>query len=146
MNSKVSVSLTSFSVLFAVAAVAAPCEDADKEIAGKQQAKRFESDAISGNQRIKVELDYLLYLPPDYRKSGKAWPLVMFLHGSGAVGNDIKRVLAIGPARMAEAKKFPFILLSPQSPQRGWNVNSLNALLDDVVSKHHVDKDRLYLT
>jgi len=141
MNRKLTVWLALFTLILATGAGAT-----DKEITGKQQVKHFEGEITSGNETTKVKFDYLLYLPPDYRETGQGWPLVMFLHGSGGVGNDIKRVQAIGAARIAEAKKFPFILVSPQSPQRGWNVPALNALLDDVVAKHHVDKNRVYLT
>ena len=47
---------------------------------------------------------------------------------------------------MAGGKKFPFILVSPQSPGRGWNPDTLSALLDDVEKNYRVDKNREYLT
>jgi predicted peptidase len=144
MNSKLVVWSCSLAALFVIDGLHTAAGDG--EIIGKQQVKHFEGNIDSGSETTKVKLDYLIYLPPGYGEGSKDWPLVMFLHGSGGVGNDVKRVLAIGPARIAEAKRFPFILVSPQSPQRGWNVKVLNALLDDVVSKHHVDKNRLYLT
>src|SRR5262249_47409491 len=40
----------------------------------------------------------------------------------------------------------PFIVVSPQSPRFGWDVDTLNALLNDVVAHYKVDQDRIYLT
>ena len=111
--------------------------------AGKQTAANFETTVT-----INVTSQYLIYLPDDYYKSGKKWPLVMFLHGSGERGTDIKLVKKNGPPKLiSEGKKFPFILLSPQCPlgQR-WDVLSLSALLDEIEKDYIVDKTRIYVT
>jgi predicted peptidase len=108
---------------------------------GKQQEKSFEKDGDS-----KVKFNYWLYLPPGYGKGEKVWPLVLFLHGAGETGSDIQKVKIHGPPKLAEGKKFPFILVSPQAPVRGWNPGNLNALLDDVMAHYKVDADRVYVT
>jgi len=36
--------------------------------------------------------------------------------------------------------------VSPQAPQRGWQAETLNGLLDDVLAHYKVDKDRVYVT
>src|SRR5205823_8731331 len=52
-----------------------------------------------------------------------------------------------GPPKIVDSRKdFHFIVVSPQSPTFGWNVDALNALLDEVVSKYQVDRERIYLT
>lgn len=107
-----------------------------------QKEKTFEKEVT-----IKVKLDYLLALPEGYDTSEKSWPLVLFLHGAGESGQDVQRIKKHGlPKVVADGKTFPFILVSPQSPGRGWNPETLTALLDDVTSKYRVDKDRVYLT
>jgi predicted peptidase len=107
-----------------------------------QQAKTFEKRIT-----ITAKLSYLLSLPADYGKTRKTWPLVLFLHGSGESGNDLGKVKAHGPPKLVEANgPFPFILVSPQSPGRGWNPDVLNALLDTVIKDYRVDKNRVYLT
>src|SRR5262249_37880875 len=89
----------------------------------------------------------LLYLPDAYDSSKKEWPLLLFLHGAGESGDDLARVKRHGPPKLIEGgKAFPFIVVSPQSSGRGWNADTLNALLDDLISKYRVDKDRVYLT
>jgi predicted peptidase len=52
-----------------------------------------------------------------------------------------------GPPKIVETKRdFPFIVVSPQSPRRGWSPESLAALLDEIVLNYQVDRDRVYLT
>src|SRR5262249_22301455 len=62
-------------------------------------------------------------------------------------GDDLSKVKKHGPAKIVETKKdVPFIVVSPQSPGRGWNPDTLSALLDDVQANYRVDHDRVYLT
>jgi len=94
-----------------------------------------------------VKLDYLLFLPKGYEGSTQRWPLMLFLHGSGESGSDLDKVKIHGPPKIVESKPdFPFILVSPQSPRMGWNVETLNALLDDLLQRYRADPDRVYLT
>jgi len=98
---------------------------------------------------MKQELKYLLYLPQGYDKNAdRAWPLVLFLHGSGERGADLGVVKKHGPPKLvSQGKHFPFILVSPQCPaDQSWDPTTLNGLLDDVQAKYHVDPDRVYLT
>src|SRR5205823_1518709 len=109
---------------------------------GSQQAQHFEREIT-----VTVKFNYLLYLPPTYPVEQKEWPLLVFLHGSGERGNDLNLVKKHGPPKLIEeGKQFPFIVVSPQAPRRGWDPDSLNALLDDLLVKFHVDKNRVYLT
>jgi predicted peptidase len=117
---------------------------ADQEKESGQQAEKYEKAGQT--------LEYLLDLPTDYNKdANKKWPLIVFLHGSGERGTDVKDVAKHGPPKIAEDKDSPlggrFIVVSPQCPPKvWWQVNTLNGLLDDVIEKYHVDKDRIYLT
>jgi predicted peptidase len=96
---------------------------------------------------VTAKTDYLLFLPRDYAKSKQRWPLMLFLHGSGESGSDLAKVKTHGPAKLVEDRPdFPFIVVSPQNSGRGWNPDTLNALLDRIVSKYRVDKRRIYLT
>ncbi len=111
---------------------------------GEQVSRTFSSRVVRT-----VGYDYLLYLPQDYTAdSGKRWPLVLFLHGAGERGSDVNMVKLHGPPKLvAEGRKFPFILVSPQCPAKTrWNPDALNALLDEIVSQYSVDPDRVYLT
>jgi predicted peptidase len=73
----------------------------------------------------------------------------MFLHGAGESGSDLEKVKVHGPPKLiAQGKDFPFIVVSPQCPsiQEWWNRDTLNVILDEVIAKHRVDEDRVYLT
>lgn len=110
--------------------------------ASPQLAKHFETEV-----RIKVQYDYLLFLPEGYAKSRKRWPLMLFLHGAGDSGTNLLQVKKLGPPNIVDSRPdFPFILVSPQSRGNGWNPDALNALLDDVIHNYRVDKNRVYLT
>lgn len=94
-------------------------------------------------------IGYLESLPADYASDpDKRWPLVIFLHGSGERGSDLKKVTKHGPTKMVEAgREFPFVLLSPQCPEGyWWDPAPLNLWLDQVVEKYRVDPERIYLT
>jgi predicted peptidase len=107
-----------------------------------QAARHFEAQI-----RVTAQFDYLLFLPKDYGKSKQRWPLMVFLHGAGEAGTNLARLTTLGPPRIVESKPdFPFILVSPLSSARGWDPDKLNALLDEIIRKYRVDKDRVYLT
>jgi uncharacterized glyoxalase superfamily protein PhnB len=93
---------------------------------------------------------HLIYLPRQYDQDGEGrWPLVLFLHGSGAVGADLDQLRKGGLAGLAEeGRPFPFILVVPQCPadEWFWPPVALNALLDEVSARYRVDPDRVYAT
>ncbi|HID23219.1 MAG TPA: phospholipase, partial [Planctomycetaceae bacterium] len=107
---------------------------------GRQRAARLCA-------RVEVQLDYLLYLPTDYKQKD-AWPLLLFLHGAGERGTDLERVKRHGPPKLiAQGQSFPFIVVSPQcEPDQWWDPLKLTALLDEIVAHYKVDEDRVYVT
>ena len=94
------------------------------------------------------QMNYLLYLPDGYESdSTKQWPMLVFLHGVGECGDELEKVKFLGPPRkIADGYKYPFIVVSPQSPERGWRPDFLQKLILDLQNKYRVDKDRTYLT
>lgn len=94
--------------------------------------------------------NYLVYFPDGYKTdTARRWPLMLFLHGSGESGSDVNKVKVNGPPKLvAEGKKFPFIIVSPQasSPRVGFPPMEVYSLLQDVKSHLRVDSDRIYLT
>lgn len=96
-----------------------------------------------------VTMDYLQYLPDRYAQdTTKQWPVVIFLHGAGETGNDIEKVRGFGLSPLIEAgKKFPFIVISPQTKTPGWKSEDVRDLLvNDLFVKLRIDPDRVYLT
>lgn len=98
--------------------------------------------------KFSLDVRYLLALPEGYdADTSKRWPLLIFLHGSGESGSDLNKVKVHGPPKLVEAgKKFPFIVVSPQSDYGGWEPGLLRRLLMDLKKNLRVDADRVYLT
>ncbi|HVS34479.1 MAG TPA: prolyl oligopeptidase family serine peptidase [Gemmataceae bacterium] len=98
------------------------------------------------------EAKYALFVPLDY-KADKAYPLILFLHGSGETGTDgkMQTYVGLGPVLRMNAKKFPCFVLLPQSQDRSWQADSKDAqralaVLDAVEKEFKIDEKRVYLT
>ncbi|WP_448635594.1 carboxylesterase family protein [Pedobacter panaciterrae] len=105
--------------------------------------------AQQSQEKYTNELKYLLYLPENYNKDDQQkFPVVLFLHGSGERGDDVSKVAVNGlPKLIADGKKFPFIVVSPQVPEgERWESTDLMRLMKDIKKKYRIDEDRLYLT
>jgi len=107
-------------------------------------------EALVFDERVTIDVraPYLVYLPVDYDRDARAWPLVLFLHGAGERGTSVELVKRHGPPKLAAVgRQFPFILISPQCPEdEYWSVPVLKALLDRVLATYRVDRSRIYLT
>jgi predicted peptidase len=98
--------------------------------------------------RAGVTMKYLLYLPKGYEQKA-SWPLLLFLHGLGERGDDLNQVRNIGVAKMIKSGwDFPLVVVSPQCPktEQWWKPAKLTVLLDEIVEKHKIDQDRIYVT
>ncbi|MBT2163244.1 carboxylesterase family protein [Zobellia barbeyronii] len=99
---------------------------------------------------IKENYSYYLYYPEGYEENPEEkYPLLLFLHGGGESGDSLVYVKRNGPPKLIQrGKKFPFLILAPQNPQKKmwWNTRSVMQLLDTIVDNNRVDKKRIYLT
>jgi predicted peptidase len=96
-----------------------------------------------------VDIQYLLSVPDGYQKSADLWPLILYLHGGSARGNDIGQMKKLGLREKAERDgKFPFIVVSPQCHlgEIWTDTDALGAVLDEVAGTHRVDPDRVYVS
>jgi predicted peptidase len=96
-----------------------------------------------------LRANYLLFLPQGYsEKAEQRWPVILFLHGAGERGTNLAQVKVHGPPKIVENKPdFPFIVISPQCPPgERWSPELLVHLLDDVIARHAIDTNRVYLT
>ena len=118
------------------------------------RAASRELPGIPGTRRLRAEttgtpsLKYLLYLPADYGRTDRRWPLLLFLHGAGERGDNLDVVQKHGPPkRIAAGEEFPFIVVSPQCPKGlWWTPESLKILLDELAATYAVDADRVCVT
>ena len=82
--------------------------------------------------------NYLLSLPAGFPKAGHVFPLVIDLHGSGWIGHKISLRPGTGPVG-------PTISVTPIAMTGPWNLEFLNAFLDELLAILPVDNDRVYL-
>lgn len=111
----------------------------------------FMSEKFSGILEKEVSLDYLLYLPEEYKdEKNEKWPLILFLHGIGERGDNVEVVRNQGlPKYIEENGDFNFITICPQCPQNSFwtrETDNLYALIKNIVSKYNVDSSRIYIT
>lgn len=89
-----------------------------------------------------------LYLPPGYEAGDAAWPLVVFLHGSGERGTELARVKVHGPPKQVDqGRDFPFVLCSPQLEEgRTWSAHDQHALIGALQARLRIDPARICAT
>ena len=95
-------------------------------------------------------LSYLYLIADNYeRKATKKWPLLIYLHGRGGLGDNIE--LMRKDTRIALILKHiqdKCIIIAPQCPTRAgyWHVDDLDNMLSEIIKKFAVDTKRIYLT
>ena len=91
---------------------------------------------------------YLCFLPRTYDEGRKKLPLLLFLHGAGCKGDDLKPLYSHGPIEYLSSKNDNrFIAISPLCPKNsGWIPSRLNKFLHEIVRYHPIDTSRIYLT
>lgn len=94
---------------------------------------------------------YQVFVPVDYTPD-HAWPVVLFLHGSGERGDDGLHQTAVGlPAAIRNDRtRFPMIVVMPQlRANMRWHA-AMDAMamktLDAAMAEFHGDPRRVYLT
>jgi predicted peptidase len=107
----------------------------------------YETVEVDGRQHA-----YSVYVPPEYTPD-KAWPLIIFLHGSGERGSDGFKQTEVGIGRAIRLHRawFPAIVLMPQcaADDVWWSpamTNMVLAAANRVGAAYHLDPERIYLT
>ncbi|HZH94413.1 MAG TPA: T9SS type A sorting domain-containing protein [Flavisolibacter sp.] len=112
---------------------------------------------------------YYEYLPEGYNPAGtQKYPVILFLHGAGDVGNgsaaELPRLLLVGIPKLINEGNFPvsftvngvvskFIVISPQFislvndvPGEAAAVTDVHNILNYIGQNYKVDLNRVYLT
>lgn len=91
---------------------------------------------------------HVVYSPRDPYASEKRWPLLIFLHGVGERGNDLKIAAGQALPRMLKFRHtFPFVTVVPQCREgEYWIPSMVEELIPVVAGNYKIDEDRIYLT
>lgn len=100
------------------------------------------------------------YLPVNYQSSQTKYPLIIFVHGLGELGDgtsgQLSKVLANGTPKQMNNGTFPatfqvngntysFLAIIPQFKK--WPAPAeINSIIDYAIQNYRVDTDRIYLT
>ena len=93
--------------------------------------------------------DAVVALPEGYDpEADQAWPLLLFLHGTGERGTALGLVGVPGPLKdRAAGRDLPFVIVAPQVPEgERWTVARIAAALDAAIATYPIDTDRVYVT
>jgi predicted peptidase len=94
---------------------------------------------------------YVVYIPRTYDPS-RAWPVILFLHGSGERGSEGIRATQIGIAAAIRShpERAPAIIVFPEAPAEtrwlGEPADAAMGALDQTMAELHADPHRVYLT
>ncbi len=98
---------------------------------------------------------YYLYTPSGYTPTGPKFPLLIFLHGAGEVGNSqvnpsvLDKVLANGPPKLINNKtwapKYPMVVASMQS-EGWWDPAKVKKFTEFMMKTYQIDTTRIYMT
>ncbi len=104
-------------------------------------------------------LGFYRAVPGHYDSNSRKYPLMVFIHGVGELGNgttDLPKVLNNAMPNLIKNKKFPanfvvgeknfsFIVISPQFV--AWpSADDVNAVVNFAVANYRVDTSRIYVT
>lgn len=104
---------------------------------------------IYSQSKSQADYNYLVYLPKDYSKQTKNYPLVIYLHGGSQKGNDLNKLKEYGlPYLVDQGKDFDFIIVSPQCPNnKYWSSEDwFEPLYAKILAEYRIDIDKVYLT
>ncbi|NGP45457.1 prolyl oligopeptidase family serine peptidase [Bacillaceae bacterium SIJ1] len=111
---------------------------------------QFEHKHSQPSHQDVQSIAYLLSMPDQKTIEQGRYPLVLFLHGSGERGSDVKKVEEQGlPKIMTAWHERPFMMIAPQCKEgTDWSqwLDTVIALLDEIVDKYPIDEDRIYVT
>src|SRR5215467_1684769 len=91
---------------------------------------------------------FAIWVPPRF-DSTRAWPAIVFLHGSGECGTDGERPtrIGLGPELTAHPRHWPCVVVFPQKPieDEPWEAREalVTAALRQAQREFHIDERRV---
>jgi len=104
-----------------------------------------------------AKFGFYAYTPSNY-SSDYEYPLILFLHGSGAIGDSsvypevLDKILEGGPPVLIESRRwnptYPFVVISPQVSGgiHYWNWDEVHKFIEYIIANYSINRKRIYLT
>ncbi|MGE5942817.1 MAG: dienelactone hydrolase family protein, partial [Flavobacteriales bacterium] len=109
---------------------------------------------LLGNTDAKY--NHYIYTPSGYNNNSTSYPLLVFLHGSGEIGNAdtnteaLNKVITHGPPKLIELKqwspKYPMIVASPQLTFGIWKPEDIHSFISYLIKNYNINTKRIYIT
>src|SRR5258706_11187501 len=87
---------------------------------------------------------YYVYTPSGYSSNGPRFPLLVFLHGSGEIGNSatdakaLDKILVAGPPHLIQKgtwkPEYPTIVASAQCHDGWWDPNKVKQFIEFIMT------------
>lgn len=118
----------------------------------------FTSGIFAQQTLVKIDgWNAYVHLPDDYNDgTGKLYPLICFVPGTGEVGTDASKLLINGPSKfVAAGNKMQFtvngklekpIIISLQPVSLWPSAYTLNVKLDSIIKRYRCDLQRIHVT
>lgn len=131
----------------------------DLALADDAPQDKFPQFAARVYKEAEKSLHYRLLIPSEYRK-GQAWPLIIWLHGSGEKGTDnLAQLPQLERTILADKAKCPAFVMAPQCPPKvAWHTlgydkpseiseatRLLIAAIQELQKEFQLDDRRIYL-
>lgn len=123
-------------------------------VSAQDEPKINQISAGDHDGTVRLNPDYLVYTPT--QNGTTEFPLVIYLHGAGGVGDDINKIKSQTDPLWGGIQEFgqmPCYLVAPQclkktadGPSGSWQVSDLNAFLNHLKATLPIDGRRVYLT
>jgi predicted peptidase len=117
-------------------------------IASASERKRIDREVVTNG----VTYRYVVSVPDDWT-ANRAWPVILFLHGSVERGSDGVRQAKVGLGAEVEMRpeRWPAVVVMPQCrPEADWSAPAMEAqvlaALEASMQEFHGDSRRVYLT
>ena len=103
----------------------------------------------SGLKELKYSnWNYYLYVPKNVKKNQKK-SLVVFLHGSGECGSNLKLLDSYGFAKyIKKGNEYDTFILIPQLPSGSWSgeTTKIMNLINYIVSEYNIDQNKISIS
>ena len=93
----------------------------------------------------KTQNTYVIQLPKSFAPVKAAYPLSIFLHGSGGIGQKAVYRAIKNPKSDLSSTGVPYVSVRPLSGKTYWHIDALNRMLGQVKADFSIDNDRVYL-